>query len=60
MQYPFLFGGASIAIREYQKEAFFRMKDFHIIIWPSLPALFSGEFQFPGQDRYKALRMVPG
>lgn len=36
------------------------MRDFHIIIWPSLPALFSGEFQFPGKDRYKALRMVPG
>ena len=56
-----LFSGPNFASREKSKgSVFFRMKDFHIIIWPSLPALFSGEFQFPGQDRYKAPRVVPG
>lgn len=42
-------------LEKIKNNLFFCMKDFHIIIWPSLPALFSGEFQFPGQDRYTVL-----
>lgn len=59
MHYGLVFVGVSIAFGETPRKLFFCMNDFHIIIWPSLRALFSGEFQFPGPDRYEAVRAGP-